>query len=74
MPLITNLRRDPYEKVMLTSNTYYDWMLSRVYMLYGAKAIVGQFLTSFKEFPPRQEAASFNLGDVMKKLSAPTAR
>ena len=74
VPLITNLRRDPYERAMLTSNTYYDWMLSRVYMLYGAKAIVGKFLTTFKEFPPRQEAASFNLGDVKKKLSAPTAK
>jgi len=74
VPLITNLRRDPYERAMLTSNTYYDWMLDRVFMLYGAKAIVGKFLTSFKEFPPRQEAASFNLGDVMKKMSAPTAR
>jgi len=70
VPLITNLRRDPYECAMLTSNTYYDWMLDRVFMLYGAKAIVGKFLATFKEFPPRQKAASFNLGDVMEKMSA----
>ena len=41
VPLITNLRRDPYERAMLTSNTYYDWMLDRVYMLAGAKEYRG---------------------------------
>ncbi len=74
VPLLTNLRRDPYERAMLTSNTYYDWMLDRVFMLGGAKVIVGQFLETFKEFPSRQKAASFNLGDVMDKLSAPTSK
>ena len=74
VPLISNLRRDPYERAMLTSNTYYDWMLDRVFMLYGAKAIVGQFLESFKEFPQRQKAGSFNLGDALEKMSAPTAK
>ena len=29
VPLIFNLRRDPYERAQLTSNTYYDWLIDR---------------------------------------------
>jgi hypothetical protein len=29
---------------------------------------VGQFLMTFKEFPRRRKAASFNLDEVMQKL------
>ncbi len=68
IPLIFNLRRDPYERAQLTSNTYYDWMLDRAYLLVPAQQYVGQFLTTFKEYPPRQKAASFSLDKVMKKL------
>ncbi len=32
---------------------------------------VGQFLASFAEYPPRQEAASFSLDKLMEKLSQP---
>lgn len=71
VPLMFNLRRDPYERSQLTSNTYYDWMIDRAYLLVPAQAYVGQFLNTFKEFPPRQKAASFSLDEVMEKLSAP---
>jgi len=73
VPLIFNLRRDPYERAQLTSNTYYDWMLDRVYLLLPAQDYVGKFLMTFKEFPPRQKAASFNLEQVMEKMAAPTS-
>ncbi len=73
VPLIFNLRRDPYERAQLTSNTYYDWMLDRVYLLLPAQDFVGKFLGTFKEFPPRQKAASFNLEQVMEKMADPGA-
>jgi hypothetical protein len=57
VPLIENLRRDPYERAEITSNTYYDWVLDRAYLLVPAQAYVGQFLATFQEFPPRQKAA-----------------
>lgn len=69
IPLIFNLRRDPFERAMETSNTYYDWLLDRVFLLVPAQTYVGQFLSTFKEYPPRQKAASFSLSDVMEKLS-----
>lgn len=71
VPLITNLRRDPYERAYRTSNTYYDWMLDRAYLLVPAQQYVGRFLATFREYPPRQEAASFSLDKVMEKLSQP---
>jgi len=71
IPLILNLRRDPYEFATITSNTYYDWLLDRAYLLVPAQDIVGEFLMTFKEYPPRMKAASFSLDKVMEKLSAP---
>jgi arylsulfatase len=68
VPLIFNLRRDPYERAYATSNTYYDWLIDRVFFLVPAQAYVGQFLATFKEFPPRQKAASFTIDQVMEKL------
>ena len=68
VPLILNLRRDPYERAPLTSNTYYDWLLDRAYLLVPAQTYVGSFLMTFQEFPPRQKAASFSLDQVMEKL------
>jgi arylsulfatase len=68
VPLIENLRRDPYERAEITSNTYYDWLLDRAYLLVPAQAYVGQFLATFKDYPPRQKAASFSLDQVMIKL------
>jgi len=71
VPLMFNLRRDPYERAEITSNTYYDWLLDHAYLLVPAQTYVGQFLATFKEFPPRQKAASFSLDQVMEKLKSP---
>jgi arylsulfatase len=68
VPMLTNIRRDPYERAHQTSNTYYDWMLDRVYLMIPAQVYVGQFLATFKEFPPRQKAGSFSIDQVMDKM------
>jgi len=67
-PWLFNLRTDPYEKATLTSNTYWDWWLDHAYLLVPAQGYVGKFLGTFEEFPPRQKAASFTLGDALEKL------
>jgi len=72
-PELYNLRRDPYERASITSNTYYDWVLDRAYMFVPAQAYVAKFLETFKEYPPRQEAASFSLDKVMESMSAGAA-
>lgn len=69
IPLIFNLRRDPYERSQITSNTYFDWLLDRAYLLVPAQTYVGQFLKTFVEYPPRQKPASFSLEQVMEMLT-----
>ncbi len=73
VPLIFNLRRDPYERATITSNTYHDWQIDRAFLLVPAQAYVARFLETFKAFPPRQKAASFGLDQVMETLTAPSA-
>ena len=72
LPKLFNLRRDPYGRADQTSNTYYDWVLDRVFMMVPAQTYVGEFLATFQEYPPRQKAASFSLDQVLEKLK-PTA-
>ena len=31
LPLIFNLRRDPFERAQYNSNTYYDWMINHAF-------------------------------------------
>jgi arylsulfatase A-like enzyme len=67
-PKVFNLRTDPYERADITSNTYYDWLLDHAFAFVPAQAFVGQFLATFKDYPQRQKAASFNMDEVMQKL------
>jgi arylsulfatase len=68
VPKIFNLRTDPYERADITSNTYYDWLIDHVFLLVPAQEYVGKFLMTFKDYPQRQKAASFNLDEVLEKL------
>jgi len=69
VPKIFNLRRDPFERADENSNTYWDWVLDHAFMLIPAQALVQSQLESFKAFPPRQKPASFNLANVMAKMT-----
>jgi arylsulfatase A-like enzyme len=68
VPKIFNLRRDPFERADENSNTYYDWLLDHAFLLVPTQALVAQQIQSFKEFPPRQKPASFNLDRVLEQL------
>ncbi|MGZ5287893.1 MAG: arylsulfatase [Actinomycetota bacterium] len=70
VPLLFNLRTDPYERADITSNTYWDWYLDRAFLVVPAQAIVGEFLSTFLEYPPRQKAASFTIDQAMERLEA----
>jgi arylsulfatase A-like enzyme len=70
VPKLFNLRTDPYERADITSNTYWDWFLNKAYMVMAAQAIVSQFLNTFKEFPPRQKAASFTIDQALEAMAS----
>ena len=63
-----DLRADPYERADVTSNTYYDWLLSQGYVVIEAQVAVGEFLASFKEYPPSQRAQSFSIDQIVEKM------
>ena len=73
IPKLFNLRTDPYERADITSNTYYDWFLDHAFMMVPAQSYVGKFLSTFKEYPPRQKAASFTIDKAIEQLGAPRA-
>jgi arylsulfatase A-like enzyme len=73
IPKLFNLRADPYERADVTSNTYWDWYLNHVYLLVPMQTYVGQFLATFKEFPPSQKPASFTIDQVMESLETPAS-
>jgi arylsulfatase len=67
-PDLYNLRSDPFERASEDATLFYGkWMADRTFLLVPAQAIVGEFLKTFAEFPPRQKAASFGVDQVMEK-------
>jgi arylsulfatase A-like enzyme len=70
LPKIFDLYADPFERGD-KSFLYNNWLVHHIYLNYGSTALVSQWLQSFKEFPPRQKPASFNLDEVLRKLSDP---
>ncbi|MEO1056537.1 MAG: sulfatase-like hydrolase/transferase, partial [Actinomycetota bacterium] len=70
VPKIFNLRTDPYEQADITSNTYYDWLIDRAFLLVPAQSYVAEMIATLAEFPARQEPAAFNLAKVIAKLEA----
>ena len=73
VPKIFNLRTDPYERADITSNTYWDWMLDRVYLVVPAQMYAAELLSTLKEFPQRHEPASLNLSQVIEKIETMTS-
>lgn len=68
VPLLFNLRRDPFERAQHNANTYDDWFLDRVYLLAPMQQLGAKFLTSMKEYPPSQSPGSFNLEKIQKTI------
>jgi arylsulfatase len=67
-PKIFNLRQDPFERADDNSNTYWDWVLDHMWVLYKMQAVVAAQIPMFVKYPPRQKPAAFNLDAVMRQL------
>lgn len=68
-PMLTNLRMDPFEKAHEESIGYEHWWVEHMFMIAPSAAYIGQWLQSFREFPPRQEPGSFSLDKVMEAVT-----
>ena len=68
IPLLFNLRRDPFEKAQHNSNTYNDWFLDRPYVVVPLQGLAAKFLMTMQEYPPSQTPGSFNLKKIEEQL------
>ena len=68
-PMLTNLRMDPFELAPDIGMDYERWFVEHMFLIAPAATYVGQWLQSFKEFPPRQKPGSFNLDRVMEAVT-----
>jgi arylsulfatase A-like enzyme len=69
-PMLTNLRMDPLERAEEESIGYNKWWVDHMFMFAPAAGYVGQWMQSFRDFPPRQKPGSFNLTRVMEAITA----
>jgi arylsulfatase A-like enzyme len=73
VPLVVNLREDPFERAPFESEMYRRWQGDKLWTLVPAQAIAGKFIQSFKEFPPSQRSGSMNLDVIMEALASGAA-
>jgi arylsulfatase A-like enzyme len=69
-PMLTNLRMDPFELAPDIGMDYERWFAEHMFLIAPAADYVGQWLQSFREFPPRQKPGSFNLDRVMEAVTS----
>jgi arylsulfatase len=72
VPLLFNLRRDPFERSRRNSNTYNDWFLDPAFVLVPLQTMVAKFLTTMKDYPPSQTPGSFNLSKIEEQRNKAT--
>jgi arylsulfatase A-like enzyme len=68
VPLLFNLRRDPFEKSQHNSNTYNDWFLERPFIIVPIQGLAAKLLQTMKDYPPSQSPGSFNLTKIEEQL------
>ena len=73
-PYLINLRRDPFEKAIYGSNTYYDWYIDRAYILMAMQGYAFNVLKTFKDYPPSKTAGDWSLSKTQKKIDEMTMK
>ena len=68
IPLLFNLRRDPFEKAQIDANVYHDWFLERPFVIVPMQQLAGQFFQTLAEYPPSQTPGSFNLEKIQEQI------
>lgn len=70
VPIVTNLRQDPFERFHGASGQYERWWADKLWTLVPAQAITGQFIQSFKDYPPSQKSGSFDLSLFLQAMQS----
>jgi arylsulfatase len=70
VPVVTNLRADPWERYQDESMLYGKWWGEKLWTVLPAGVMTGQYLETFKEFPPSQAGGSFGVEQILQKVKA----
>jgi arylsulfatase len=73
VPLVINLRMDPLERMIDEGGGYFRWWGEKLWTIMPATVIVGQYLETFKEYPPSQPTATIKLEQALKALQTGSA-
>jgi arylsulfatase A-like enzyme len=73
VPLVTNLRQDPWERYQAESMFYGRWWGDKLWTLVPAVTIVGGFLKTFEAYPPSQKSGSFSVTRFLEAISSGSA-
>mgnify|MGYP001819187925 CR=1 FL=1 len=68
MPMLIDIRADPFERAYHESSDYDRWAAERMFAFVPAQAKVAEFLATFKEYPQRQPIGSFSLDQVLDAM------
>lgn len=68
VPLIFNLRRDPFERAQHNANVYDDWLLDHAFVIVPIQGLAAKFLKTMQDYPPSQKPGSFNLSSIEERL------
>jgi arylsulfatase len=68
VPKVFNLRRDPFERADIDANNYQTWWIRHAFLIVPSQKVVGEFVATFQDFPPRQKPAKFNVDDVLAQM------
>ncbi len=69
LPKVFNLRQDPFERADTDSNSYQVWW-DRKIQARGMATLIKMkgFLSTFKDYPPRQRPATFTIDQMMEQF------
>jgi arylsulfatase len=70
VPIVTNLRADPWERYQDESMMYGHWWAEKLWTVVPGGAIAGQYLQTFMDYPPSQKGGSFGIEQLLEKVEA----
>jgi arylsulfatase len=72
-PLITNLKLDPFERFH-NARGFDEWQENRSWTLGAASTVVGVFMKSLKDYPPRQASFDLNIDEMLRSAQQSGSR
>jgi len=73
IPLVTNLKLDPFERFHL-SRGFDEWQENRAWVFGPAKQLTAAFFQTFKNYPPRQASFGIDVDEMIRLTMVPVQR